>query len=116
MKHHRKEKIEKEMHKVISTIISTEIKDPRVGMVTLSRVEISPDLQSAKVFFTVFASNAKAEQTLNILNNAKGFVRNRLADEVKLRFIPEIKFYFDRGMQNAAEVERIIKEAKPKNE
>lgn len=116
MKHHRKEKIEKELHRVISKLISTELRDPRIGFTTLSKVEVSTDLLNAKIFVTVFAAKEKIDETINILNKASGFIQGRLSDETKLRYIPAVKFFFDKGLENAHEIDKIIKETKADSE
>jgi ribosome-binding factor A len=82
------------IHRILANIIAQEFKDPRAGMITLSQVNISPDLRQAKVFITVLPEE-KILETVNILNQAAGFFRSRLAKQLALRVVPRLQFVYD---------------------
>jgi len=91
------------LHRRLATIIREDFTDPRLGMVTVSTVDVSPDLKHAKIFVTVFEQD-KVSESLEILNQASGFFKKQLADTLELRFIPQIRFVFDEHMVRATRV------------
>jgi len=82
------------MHRIIARLIVEELKDPRVGMVTLSEVSVSPDLRHAKVFITILP-DSKIQETLKVLNEASGFFRSHLAKLLTMRIVPRLHFIYD---------------------
>jgi ribosome-binding factor A len=86
-----------------------ELKDPRLGMVTISQVEVSPDYAHAKVFFTVLVGDAEA--SAEALNEAAGFVRNGLFKRLQIHTVPTLHFVFDRTTERAAELNALIARA-----
>ncbi|KDN10840.1 30S ribosome-binding factor RbfA [Gilliamella sp. Imp1-1] len=105
-----------ELQKEIAIILQREIKDPRLGMVTVSGVDISRDLSYAKVFVTFLNDDDPQviEQGLTVLNDAKGYIRTLIGKAMRLRIIPEIKFFYDeslvKGMQMSSLVADVIKQ------
>ncbi len=97
---------------VASMILHGEIKDPRIGFVTITRVELTPDLKDAKVFFSQIGSPEDKAKSRNGLNNASGFVRRALAKRLDLRHIPNVSFVFDDSLEYADHIEKVIKEMK----
>ena len=86
-----------------------ELKDPRIGMVTISAVEVTPDYAHAKVFFSVLIGDAKASQ--EALNEAAGFLRNGLFKRLQIHTVPTLHFQFDRTTERAAEMTALIHKA-----
>ena len=86
-----------------------ELKDPRIGMVTLSSVEVTPDYAHAKVFFSVLVGDTAATQTA--LNEAAGFLRNGLFKRLQIHTVPSLHFQFDRTTERAAEMSALISQA-----
>jgi ribosome-binding factor A len=86
-----------------------ELKDPRLGMVTLHGVEVTPDYAHAKVFFSVLVGNA--EETEIALNEAAGFLRNGLFKKLQIHTVPTLHFHFDRTTERAAELGALIAQA-----
>ena len=82
------------LHRELSNLIRNECRDPRIGLVTVSAVKPTRDLSYAKVFITVMEDD-KRDHSIEILNNAAGFFRSRLAKKVILRTIPELRFIYD---------------------
>ena len=111
MKGHRTARVAEVIREVASETILFELKDPRVKMVTVTRAEVSGDLQHAKVYVSVMGTEAEENRTLKALNHAAGFVQSRLADRMTTRFIPSITFVIDKGVKNSIEVSRLINEA-----
>ncbi len=90
-----------------------EIKDPRVSLVTIQNVDVSRDLQHAHVKFSVLSDDAKVIQSATEgLNNCAGFVRKTIAQRVALRYTPEFKFFYDKGILYAEQVNRALDEVK----
>ena len=86
-----------------------ELKDPRIGMVTLSSVEVTPDYAHAKVYFSVLVGDAAASQAA--LNEAAGFLRNGLFKRLQIHTVPSLHFQFDRTTERAAEMSALISQA-----
>ncbi|MCX8574709.1 MULTISPECIES: 30S ribosome-binding factor RbfA [unclassified Gilliamella] len=112
----RSSRVGHELQKEIAIILQREIKDPRLGMVTVSGVDISRDLSYAKVFVTFLNDDDPQviEQGLTVLNDAKGYIRTLIGKAMRLRIIPEIKFFYDeslvKGMQMSSLVSDVIKQ------
>lgn len=116
----RAEKLAGVLKKKISGIIQTELKDPRIGFVTITRVEVSKDLKYVKVFFSVLGTEKEKKSAVIGLGRATSFVRRLIAQEVDVRVVPEIVFKIDETYEYALRVnellERIKKEEKEKHE
>jgi ribosome-binding factor A len=110
MKQHRKERIAEVVREVAAETILFELRDPRVKLVTVTRAEVSGDLQHATVYVSVMGSEREQQLTLHGLTAAAGFIQSRLADRLQTRFTPVVKFVLDRGLKNAQEVTRLLKE------
>jgi ribosome-binding factor A len=91
----------------LSELLRTEVRDPRVGMVTLTSVDVSPDLSHAKVFFTIL-DKEHLEETLQGLQRAAGFLRSQLARRMKLYTTPEIRFAYDESVERGDHLSRLI--------
>jgi ribosome-binding factor A len=92
----------------LGEILQEEVKDPRIGFVTITEVEVTSDLRSAKVWISVLGSEEEVEQALKGLNKAKGFLRRELGLRVRLRYTPELKIFLDRGAQLSEKVQGIL--------
>lgn len=108
MKNHRLARVAEAIREVASEAILFELRDPRIKFTTVTRAEVSADLQRAKVYVSVMGSDKDRKTTLTGLNNAAGFVQSRLADRMKTRFIPVLEFILDEGMKNSMEVSRLL--------
>ncbi len=106
----RTDRVADVMQKEISQIIRQEINDPRVGLVTISLVQVSKDLSHAKVFVSVM-SETQAVETLKALNKAAGFFRGVLAKRLKMRIIPALNFVYDDTTLKAIRLSKIIDDA-----
>jgi len=108
MARRRAQRAGKLIQEEISKIIQRELKDPRIGLVTVTGVDVTDDLRYAKVFITVFKEENK-EKTLEGLEHAKGFIRREIGQRIKLRFTPEIEFEFDESVEHGAHIEEILR-------
>lgn len=94
----------------ISTLLQRELKDPRLGFVTVTEVETSKDLRVAKVFVSVLGDENKWASSLAALASARGFIRNWLRHHLDLRVTPELDFRPDRSMEHAARIQALLRE------
>jgi ribosome-binding factor A len=111
MKTHRLARVREVIREVASETILFEMKDPRVKGVTVTRAEVSGDLQHAKVFITIMGSASEQALCLHGLRHAAGFIQSKLADRLQTRFTPTIRFEIDKGVKNSIEVSRLLSEA-----
>ncbi len=111
MKTHRLARVAEVIREVSSETILFELRDPRVKGVTVTRAEVSADLQHAKVFVSVMGSPQEQEQCMQGLSHAAGFVQSKLASRLKTRFTPVINFVLDEGVKKSIEITRLINEA-----
>lgn len=101
------ERINGNLQKEISYIISNEVKNPNVKFVTITAVDTTSDLSYAKVYITTLGDS---KETIKALRSAKGFIRRELADRIELRHIPELEFIYDESIEYGKKIEEKIKE------
>lgn len=94
----------------ISMLLQRELKDPRLGFVTVTEVDTSGDLRVAKVFVSVLGDDAQWTATLTALASARGFIRNWLRDHLDLRVTPQLDFRPDRSMEHAARIQSLLRQ------
>jgi ribosome-binding factor A len=94
----------------ISRMLLRDIKDPRIGFVTITRVTVSKDLRFVKVYFSVLGDQSAREESLKGLNSAKGFIRMELGKRLRLRYTPEIVFSFDPSLDNMNRLSELIRQ------
>lgn len=94
----RADRVGDQIHAELADIIHRKIKDPRVGFMTVTRVEVSDDLKHAKVFFSILGDEAMRKETLKGLKSAAHFIRGELGRRLKLRYTPEVVFLFDESI------------------
>src|SRR5262245_29518676 len=111
MKTHRLARVAEVIREVASETILFELRDPRVRNVTVTRTEVSGDLQHAKVYVSVMGTEKEQSLCMYGLRHAAGFVQSRLASRLKTRFTPVITFVLDQGVKKSIEMTRLINEA-----
>jgi ribosome-binding factor A len=111
MKTHRLARVAEAIREVASETILFELRDPRVKGVTVTRAEVSGDLQHAKVYVSVMGSPKEAQLCMHGLQHAAGFVQSKLAGRLQTRFTPVIHFVLDQGVKKSIEMTRLINEA-----
>ncbi|MBP7055892.1 MAG: 30S ribosome-binding factor RbfA [Candidatus Omnitrophica bacterium] len=104
----RPERAQEAIRQEISIIINNELKDPRLGFITVTGVELTKDMRYAKVYFSVLGEDKAKFLALKGLKSAKGYIKGRLGDKIKLRFMPEIEFKIDETLERTEEVFRIL--------
>jgi len=108
----RPERVQEAMRQEISKIIQGQIKDPRIGFLTVTKVELTKDLRYAKVFFSVLGEDKDKLLALKGLNSAKGYIRTLIADKIKLRFVPDIVFKIDESLGHTKEIYDLLDKIK----
>jgi len=109
-KSNRMNKINEELKREISKVISLELKNPNLkGLITVTQVETTPDLRYAKVFVSMIGVNNRKD-TLGILKRSSGFIRSEVARTVNLRNTPELVFVFDESIEYGARIDNILKD------
>ncbi len=93
----------------VSRILATEVKDPRLGMISITDVEVSRDLAVAKIYFSQLGGEEERARTLDGLERAKGFIRSELAKRLRVRHTPEIVFLFDPSLEHGAKISALLK-------
>jgi len=93
----------------LTDIIRTDVKDPRVGFFTITRVDIGPDLRSATAMVSVLGTDREREDTLEALRSAAGYIRRQLKPRLRMRQVPEVSFIDDRSMEHAQEIAATLK-------
>lgn len=109
---YRADKLAHELRMQISLILGREMRDPRVGFVTVTDVRLSSDLRYARVFVSVLGSVKEQQQTLVVLNEAASYIRRILSSRVRLRHSPELTFIFDESVESGARIEQVLEEVK----
>ncbi len=94
----RVNRVAEQMKKELGEIILQKVKDPRIGFVTVTDVEVTGDFQNATIFISVLGNDSEKEATLKGLNKAKGFIRTEIGKRIRLRVTPEIEFEFDESI------------------
>lgn len=109
----RNQRVSEQIQRDLSQMIRHEIKDPRIGMITISEVQVAGDLAFAKVYFTVLGGSKEQNvQSGEILNSAAGFLRSLLGKGMKTRTVPQLRFVYDNAFENASHISHLIDEAR----
>ncbi len=106
----RVHRVGEQIKKELSHLFQHELKDPRIGFVTVTGVEMSGDLQQAKVYISVFGENQQKEDTLQAIEKASGFIRSEIGKRVRLRHTPEIIFKIDESIEYGQRIEQLIRD------
>ncbi len=104
----RPEQVGETLRQVVADALTRGIRDPRVGFVTVTRVEVTNDLSHAKVFVSVPGEDADRERAIEGLRSAAGYLRSRVARVLTTRSVPELHFELDRGLQHAARINELL--------
>jgi ribosome-binding factor A len=107
---YRQEKLAELIASELSDLLRTRVKDPRVGFVSITRVEVSGDYRHAKVYASVMGNKDEQAGTMKALQRATGFLRHELATRLDLRYTPEIVFKLDHSLEEGARILELIKE------
>jgi len=112
-KYHR-ERLEEALREEIATILEGELSDPRIGLVTVNEVHLAPDARSARVMVVVTGEAEQAEETMEGLEAATGYIRRELTERLHLRRAPELIFVLDRSQETEARIEELLSRTRKK--
>lgn len=106
----RTERLGEEIREEVAQLIVGELKDPRIGFVTVTRVEVTPDLRTARVYVGVLGTEKQRQASLTGLRQATGFLRRALGQSLRLRYTPELVFTYDEGLEASDRVAQLLAE------
>lgn len=112
----RQRKVQELLVHEISDIVRRELRDPRVGFVTITDAEVTPDLRHARVFFSVLGTETQREDTGTALNRAAGFIRGEFARRAQMRYVPDLKFVFDTSVERGARISQLLEQVRQDDE
>jgi ribosome-binding factor A len=107
----RAQRVGDEIQRELSQVLRDEVKDPRVGRVTITGVEVSADLSHAKIFFTHLAGRAGADETVRALQRTAGYLRSALSHRLSLYSVPQLHFSYDDSIESGMEMSQLIDDA-----
>ena len=109
----RNERIAEEIKKAASLIINNELKDPLIdGLVSVTRVDVTRDLRHATIFISFYGDNAKKNTTFDVIQKAKGFIRYELANQLRIKYMPEISIKLDESIEYGFRIDKLLKDIK----
>lgn len=113
--HKRPRQVGDLIHRELATILKRETNDARLNQLTITEVDVTPDLRAARIYFTLLDAN-KVPETQRALTKGTGFLRQRLAEKVALRYVPKLIFKFDDNLERAEHLSSLLSDIKPKDE
>lgn len=112
MAYKRADRVKSLLQRELGTLISEELRDPRIAFPTVTGVELAPDLRSAKVHVSVLGDEEASDKTMKALEDAKPFLRREIGSRTELRFVPELTFVHDRTAEQAVRISALLREAR----
>jgi len=100
----------------LSRLLEREVKDPQIGFVTLTDVEVSPDLHQARVYFSVLGDEEAMQESRSALERAKGFLRRELSQRLTIRYVPELHFVLDRSIERGQRIANLLRQVREQEE
>ena len=107
----RRDRVSEQIRRELAELIRTELKDPRVGMVSITGVDVSADYAHAKVYFSSMSGREHLDSVLEGLQNASGFLRRELGRRISIHTTPQLHFVFDESLERGADLSKLIQEA-----
>ena len=107
----RARRVADQMQRELSELIRLEVKDPRVGMLTITEIEVTRDMDHAKVFFTTLGGKTEHDACLEGLQRASGFLRTHLSQRMQLRQVPKLSFVYDHSVERGVQLSQLIETA-----
>lgn len=112
MDYKRSDRVGDLLLELVSQLLAKEVNDPRIGSVTLTGAEVSKDLRQARIYFNLLGEERKKEEVLSGLKSATGFIRAKVAKELKLRLVPTIEFIYDDTQDHARRIDDLLQQVK----
>ena len=106
----RTSRVEEASREVLAEVLAREVKDPRVGFVTITGVKVSPDLRHARVFVSVLGEDEEVARSMAGLESARGYMRSELGKHLRLKYLPEIEFVLDHQSEDALRLAGLLRE------
>jgi ribosome-binding factor A len=113
---HRAFRLAESIKEEVSKIIREDLKDPRVGFVTVTDVEVADDLRYAKIFVSIMGNEEVVKNSMEALTRASGYIRSELGKIIRLRFVPEITFKYDHSIEHGAHISKLLREVGAKGD
>jgi len=110
MQYKRSSRVADQIRKDVSEIILLSLKDPKLGFITITHVELTDDLRYAKIFYTVLGEEEARKESQKGLERAKGFIQREMGRRIRLKHTPEIIFKYDHSIERAARIEQLLKQ------
>ena len=108
----RSDQVAEELRKIISMVLLREIDDPRMGFLTVTRIELTPDLRFARVFYSVLGDAAQKESTREALEEHMGFIKKLAVEKINMKFAMDMKFELDKSIEHSFHIDDILKKIK----
>jgi ribosome-binding factor A len=108
--HNRPERVGHMLQQLLAELFARGMRDPRIGLVTITGVKVSPDLREARVYWTVHGDLEQRKHTAKGLANARGYLRREIAAQIKLRVTPDLHFTYDESIDRGERIEQLIRE------
>jgi ribosome-binding factor A len=105
----RAERVSGLIQEVLSDLLKKRIHDPRLQMATITKVKMSADLKLARIYFTIYGDRKKSEDAANGFDSARGFIKRNLARRLGLRYMPELKFFYDESFDYGLHIDKLLK-------
>lgn len=112
MRHPRVQRVQQELKEEVSKILTYELSDPRLEMVTITAVELTDDLRFAKIYYSVMGDQKRREKAQQGLESATGFIRKLIGERIRLKFLPEIVFKYDNSIEYAQHISEVLEKIK----
>jgi ribosome-binding factor A len=112
----RTDRLNEQLRQEVSLLVRDEVRDPRVGLVTITAVETSPELDHAKIYITALGDDEEKKAALAGLRSAAAFLRGQLGRRLHIRRIPELHFEIDRVLEEAGRIEALLRQVRPEEE
>jgi ribosome-binding factor A len=103
-------RVNESLREVLAAAITSETKDPRIGFVTVTDVDTSPDLRAARVYVSVLGSEAEREDAMEGLRSAHGFLQSRIASEMRMKRTPTLTFHYDESIERGVRLSELLDE------
>ena len=107
----RTRRVGEQIQREVAGLLQEDFKDPRLGMISVSGVEVSRDLAHAKIYISVLGREEDVSETIKVLNKAAGFLRHQLGQRMRLRSVPQLRFLYDGSLAEGARMDALIAEA-----
>jgi ribosome-binding factor A len=105
----RADRVSALIQEVLSDLLKKNIRDPRLMMTTITRVKMSPDLKLARIYFSIYGGSSKSEAAAMGFESARGFIKRSLARRLGLRYMPDLKFFYDDSLDYSFRIEKLLK-------